>query len=253
MVEVREVAILAAHAAAAVEKEDDLLIALVLVFAGDRRALASCGLPVDLAQRVAVAEFPQLVEFQAQATTRPLTHTELAEPVVHRLQLGAVEAGEVRVDAGLAGQVECAPLIPQPQRAGQGHLAGGEVEVAARARAHPVAELGALAGMQRHPLRQGLELHGGRYLVEHPGFQRTFVRMVQGQPYLAPAPQGQVAWQLALQARRALAAQPEGVEQGEQDQGAEQAPPERAELRRQADAQCRQGAEQQGQAEEPGP
>ncbi|MCY1530330.1 hypothetical protein D9M68_655120 [compost metagenome] len=171
VVEVREVAVLAAHAAAAVEEEDDLLVALVLVFAGDRCALACGGLPVDLTQGVAVAEFPQLMEFQPQAPARSLAHAELAEPVIHGLQLGAVEAGEVRVDAGFAGEFEDAPLMPQAERAGQVQLAGGEEEMAALERAHAVAELGVLAGMQSHPLGQWLELHGGRHLVEHLDLQ----------------------------------------------------------------------------------
>ena len=71
MVEVRQVAVLAAHAAAAVEQEEDLLVAFVLVFAGDRRAFASGGLPVDLAQGVAVAEFAQLVELRPRPRRWP--------------------------------------------------------------------------------------------------------------------------------------------------------------------------------------
>ena len=49
VVEMSQIAILAAHAPAAVEQEDDLLVPFVLVLAGDRRALARSGFPVDLA------------------------------------------------------------------------------------------------------------------------------------------------------------------------------------------------------------
>ncbi|MNQ86508.1 hypothetical protein D3C85_1017040 [compost metagenome] len=113
VVEVRQFAVLAAHAPAAVEQEDDLLVALVLVLAGDRRALAGGGLPVDLAQAVAVAEFAQLVKLQAQTAAWPLAHAELAEPVVDRHQLRAIQAGEVRVDPGFPGQGQVAARAPQ--------------------------------------------------------------------------------------------------------------------------------------------
>ncbi len=56
MVEMRQVAILAAHPTAAVEHQHDLLVALVLVLAGDRCTGACGGLPVDLAQGVAFAK-----------------------------------------------------------------------------------------------------------------------------------------------------------------------------------------------------
>ncbi len=112
MVEVRQLAILAAHAAPAVEHEDDLLVAFVLVLPDDGRALAGRGLPVDLPQAVAFAKLPQLVELQAQAAALPLAHTELAEPVVHRQQLRAVEPGEVRVDPGAVVHLEQAPGAP---------------------------------------------------------------------------------------------------------------------------------------------
>ena len=97
-----QIAILAAHAPAAVEQEDDLLVTFVLVLAGDRRAFARGGLPVDLAQGVTIAELAQLVKLQAQAAAWSLAHTELAEPVVHRHQLAAVDAGKVRIDAGFS-------------------------------------------------------------------------------------------------------------------------------------------------------
>ena len=107
-----EFAILAAHASAAIEHEDDLLVALVLVLAGNGRALAGGGFPVDLAQAVAFAEFAQLMKLQAQAATLALAHAELAEPVVDRQQLAAVEAGEVGVDAGVVDHVEQAFVGP---------------------------------------------------------------------------------------------------------------------------------------------
>ena len=56
MVEVRQLVVLAAHAPAAVEQEDYLLVAFVLVLAGDGGALAGSGLPVDLAQGVAITK-----------------------------------------------------------------------------------------------------------------------------------------------------------------------------------------------------
>ncbi|MCY1420746.1 hypothetical protein D9M71_363790 [compost metagenome] len=84
MIEVRQLIILATHVPAAVEHENDLLIAFVLIFPGNRRALACGGFPVDLAQAVALAKFAQLMELQAQAPPLFLADAKLAEPVVHR-------------------------------------------------------------------------------------------------------------------------------------------------------------------------
>ncbi|MNK83129.1 hypothetical protein D3C87_1029280 [compost metagenome] len=83
VIEVRKLVILTAHAATAVEHEDDLLVALVLILPGYRCALPSSGLPVDLAQAVALAKFAQLMKLQPQATALSLAHAELAQPVIH--------------------------------------------------------------------------------------------------------------------------------------------------------------------------
>ncbi|MNR63174.1 hypothetical protein D3C85_1853940 [compost metagenome] len=52
------------------------------------------------------------MKFKAQPATLPLAHAELAEPVVHRQQLAAVEAGEVGVDAGAVDHVQQAFVGP---------------------------------------------------------------------------------------------------------------------------------------------
>ncbi len=56
MVEVREFGVLAAHTPTAVEHQHDLLVALVLIFTGNRHACPRRGFPVDLPQGVALAE-----------------------------------------------------------------------------------------------------------------------------------------------------------------------------------------------------
>ena len=84
VIEVRQFIVLTAHASATVEHEDDLLVAFVLIFAGNRCALAGGGFPVDLTQTVALTKFTQLVKLQPLAATLPLAHAELAEPVVYR-------------------------------------------------------------------------------------------------------------------------------------------------------------------------
>ncbi|MNF02552.1 hypothetical protein D3C80_2017120 [compost metagenome] len=58
------------------------------------------------------------MEFQAEPTAWPLAHAQLAEPVVHRFQLGTVETCEVWIDARFATEVEHPPVAPQAQRAG---------------------------------------------------------------------------------------------------------------------------------------
>ncbi len=224
MVEVRQLVVLAAHAAAAVEQEDDLLITFVLILAGDGGALACGGLPVDLAQGVAVAKLAQLMELQAQAATGTLAHAELAEPVVHRLELRAVEAREVGVDAALTLELQHAPGLPQAQRAGQQQLAAGEVEVTAYQRLETVADARLLAGMQADALRQVLECHALGDVIEHLDLQRLGEVVMGGQLHLAPAAERQIAWQFALQPRRGALTQPEAVDDRDRRQRQRQAP-----------------------------
>lgn len=106
MVEVRQFIVLAAHPASAIEHEDDLLVALILVLTGDGRTLAGGGLPIDLAQAVAFTEFAQLIELQAQAAALALAHSQLAEPVVDRQQLPAIQSSEVRVNPGAVANLQ---------------------------------------------------------------------------------------------------------------------------------------------------
>ena len=60
------------HLPPAVQQEDDLLVALLLVLARHRPAQPRGGLPVDLAQRVALAVLAQLVELEPFAAAPAL-------------------------------------------------------------------------------------------------------------------------------------------------------------------------------------
>ncbi len=101
MIEMRQFAILAAHVSSTVEHQQYLLVAFVLILPGDRHALARGGLPVDLSQDVAFAVLAQLVKLHAEPAAWLLAHAEPAQPVVHCHQWSTMQAGEVRVDAGL--------------------------------------------------------------------------------------------------------------------------------------------------------
>src|SRR4051812_13589946 len=61
------VAIVRAHAAAAVDEQQHRLVALILEFADDRLADALRGFPVDAPDRIAIAIFGQLLEVRAFA------------------------------------------------------------------------------------------------------------------------------------------------------------------------------------------
>ncbi|MNZ98942.1 hypothetical protein D3C78_1182490 [compost metagenome] len=200
MVEVREVAVLAAHAPSTVDQEEYLLVAFVLVFAGDRRALARGGFPVDLAQGVAVAEFAQLVELQAEPAALSGAHADPVQPVIHGHQLGAVDAREVGIDAGFVAGFQIASAAPEVQRAAQLDFAAREDEVSARQRAHAIAELRAFARAQFDRLRQVLEIHLVGQVVEQSHALCLGEAVMQLQAHLTPTPQRQVAAELALQA-----------------------------------------------------
>ncbi|MNM92404.1 hypothetical protein D3C81_1047370 [compost metagenome] len=177
------------------------------------------------------------MEFQAEAAALSGAYADAVQPVVHGHQFGAVESGEVGVDAGLVAGLQIAPATPQAQRAAQLDFAAREDEMPARQWTHAIAELRAFARAQLDRLRQVLEIHAGGQVVEQRHALRLGEVVMQLQTHLAPAPQRQVAAELAFQAWRWQAPQPEGVEQGEQRHGNQQPPPEAAEQRRRMQAE----------------
>src|SRR5471032_3349816 len=81
------------------------------------------------------------MKLQSLAAPLVLADAKLAEPVVHRQQLAVVEAGKVRVDAGMVGHVQQAVVGPQAQRARQVDFTAFKTEVATFERAQSVADL----------------------------------------------------------------------------------------------------------------
>src|SRR4051812_35246438 len=84
--------VVSAHAPAAVDEQHDALIALVLEFAQDGLVLPQRGLPVDVAHRISVAIFGELLEVRALATLLVGLDADFLEPAV---------AGEPRVTCHL--------------------------------------------------------------------------------------------------------------------------------------------------------
>lgn len=117
-----------------------------------------------------------------------MAHAQLAQPVVDGLELRAVEAGEVRVDAAFASQRQQAPGLPQTQWAGQLQLALGEVEMPTIQWFQAIAELRLLARLQGDALRQEIESHAFRHMVEDLDFLRLGEIVMGDQLHLAPAP-----------------------------------------------------------------
>src|SRR6516165_5008287 len=92
-----QAALARAHALTAVQHEDDLLIALVLIFPRDELSKARRRLPVDLPRAIALPVFAQLVKLQSLAAAAALEHADLREPVVAREQCVLGDLGEVRI------------------------------------------------------------------------------------------------------------------------------------------------------------
>ena len=189
------------------------------------------------------------MKLQTQAAAWPLAHTELAEPVVHRHQLAAVDTGKVRVDAGFTACRQVTPGLPQAEWTGQQQLAALEQEMPPAGRAQAVAALGVLARMQGNALRQGVELHAGRHMIEQLDGQRSLEAVMQGQTHFAPAPQRQVTRQLTPHLGSRQAPQPQGVHAGNHQQAQQQAPAQGVQLARVANGQRLQGAKTDGQGE----
>src|SRR5665213_2009267 len=105
------------HARTAIEEEDDLLVAFILVFPRDELAVARARFPVDLAGRIALPILAQLLEFHALAAPGALQKPNLFEASVEHQQRVVRNAGEVRVDPH-AALPECRseqPVAPLPK------------------------------------------------------------------------------------------------------------------------------------------
>ena len=88
----------------------------------DELAHARGRLPVDLAQRVALAIFAQLVEVEALAAPPPLQHADLRQAVVRGEQRELRQRGEVRVHARRRRLADAAADLPQAERRGEPQL-----------------------------------------------------------------------------------------------------------------------------------
>ena len=161
MVEVRQLTVMAAHASAAVEHEQDLLIALVLIFPRNGRAVPGRGFPVDLTQAVAFTKFAQLVKLQAQSPTRLLANADLPKPVFDAQQLPVLQPGEIRVhpDGVVVGHIM--PGRPEAQRAAHEDLGPFEGKIPSTRRAQPIGQLGCALRAQDDVLRQVLGFVAG--------------------------------------------------------------------------------------------
>ena len=139
-------AFVGAHASAAVEQEDDALVALVLVLAHDRPALAQRRLPVDVADRVARPVVGELLEIGAAAAHRIALDADLGEAPVAGEPGVARDRGEVRIDAQVASSPPTTRMSKQPASAAHAQLGRREARRAAPASA---ARRSAAAGWRR--------------------------------------------------------------------------------------------------------
>ena len=93
-----------------------------------RRRRRAVRLPVDLAQRVALAVVAQLVELEALAAAALLQHADLREPVVGREERVVGERGEIGIDAHRLRGSNAHAAVPEPERRAHAHLRRCEAE-----------------------------------------------------------------------------------------------------------------------------
>src|SRR5690554_41340 len=88
VVKMREIPVLGAHAPAAIEHKDDLLVALIFVFARG-------GFPVDLPAEIALAIIAKMRKFHAAAAPAKLSNAEIADPIGRGEQHEAADGLEI--------------------------------------------------------------------------------------------------------------------------------------------------------------
>src|SRR5512135_26618 len=147
----RQLAVLGAHAAAAIEQQHDGLVALFLVLARYELHPACGRLPVDLALYVALAVLAQLVELEALAAALALQHADARQAVVGREQRVPGDRGEVRIDPYRPPLGRAQRALPQAERRGNAQLELAERVLAAGHRPRDVGKLGDRARRHSDP------------------------------------------------------------------------------------------------------
>ena len=114
----RALPIVCAHAPAAVDEQQDALVALVLKLADDRLAQSQRGAPVHVAHRIADAVLGQLLEVRAFAALLVGLDADFLQAAIARKPRVPCHLGEVGVDtAHLVGAEPLEQLAQPPARA----------------------------------------------------------------------------------------------------------------------------------------
>lgn len=115
VVELGELAIERAEAAAAVGHEDDGLVPLFLEFAAGERVSAGGGFPVDCIERVALLIVAELAEFAALAVAGAADDAHLGFAVLHREEGEAEYGFVVWIDGERRGWARAVASDPEPE------------------------------------------------------------------------------------------------------------------------------------------
>jgi hypothetical protein len=138
----------AAHATPAIQHENHLLIALILVFFGDKPTVPGSGLPVDLPQAVTGTVFPQLMKVTPLTTALASVDSHPTQSMVGRQQCITGDFTKIRKYADPIGLLKESFLLPEPQRRRPDQINSTEKTVTATIWAHPVTGLQGSSGRQ---------------------------------------------------------------------------------------------------------
>src|SRR5262244_1155867 len=166
MIEVGIFAVLRAHAPAAIDHKHHLLVALILIITGNQPRKALARLPIDLALRIALLVFAQLVEVQSLAAAPALQHAHLREAIIGREQSVAGERSEIRIDTQHRFGPGAEPTLPESERRIALDVHPAEMQIAAALRAQAIRELHPAARRSTDPPREALDGTFDRVVIE---------------------------------------------------------------------------------------
>ena len=150
VVELAIVADAGAHETAAVDHDDQPLVALRLVMAADEPPTLGGGLPVDGAEIVIGLMFAQRFELAAFASTRGPAASRASRPRQRKLQILRTFAGQVGNDLHPLRQLDLTLTHDQPQGPGDAEKDGAKSKWAAPVTSHFVGALGGFLRTQTH-------------------------------------------------------------------------------------------------------
>ena len=173
MVELGKVHINRPHSPTAIQEEDERLVALLAIFAGDEQMPARSGLPVDLRKHIAILIIAELMKLAALARHVLAHDSHLACAITHREQRVAHDGFVIGIHLHRFLRTDAISALPKPERRSVAHVALRKNNRPALHRGRLIQHANHSSGRNSPIPRQMLARNGLRQSIEKLRIHRT--------------------------------------------------------------------------------